>query len=97
MQDHRISHRMLGPCCLCPMMDESNPDFVEAAIYKASNGDQMGEYIAACAKDKCGYVGKPNIILAYVLPSHVLIKRLWKASMTSRVPLDAMHVAVNGS
>ena len=56
--DHRISHRMLGPCCLCPMMDAMKPDFVEAAIYMASDGDNAGKYVATCAKDECGYFGE---------------------------------------
>ena len=58
MQDHRISHRMLGPCCLCPMMDPMTPDFVEAAIYMASDGDNTGQYVATCVKDECGYFGE---------------------------------------
>ncbi|KIM86990.1 hypothetical protein PILCRDRAFT_4230 [Piloderma croceum F 1598] len=55
IQGHRVSHRMLGPCCLCPMMDTTKPDYIEAAIYKASTGEQAGRYVASCAKDACGY------------------------------------------
>jgi hypothetical protein len=58
MQEHRTSHRMLGPCCLCPMIDMSKPDFIESAIYIASNGEQAGQFVAACAKGKCGYFGE---------------------------------------
>ncbi len=67
MQDHRISHRMRGPCCLCPLMDESKPDIVEAAIYVVSEEGQGGQYVAACAKDECGYFGKSSTVAAYVL------------------------------
>jgi len=42
------------------MVDETNPDFVEAAIYMASDGGQAGKYIATCAKDECGYYGRSS-------------------------------------
>src|ERR1700683_611051 len=58
LQDHRISHRMLGPCCLCPKLDIMKPDFIEAAIYKASEGECEGQYVAGCAKNECGYIGE---------------------------------------
>ena len=45
LHGHRMSHRMLGPCCLCPMMDASKPDFIEAAIYVTSDGEHAGEYM----------------------------------------------------
>src|ERR1700676_1486706 len=59
LQDHRMSNRMLGPCCLCPMTDASKPDFIKSAIYVASGGDWEGQYVATCAKDLCGYCGMP--------------------------------------
>ena len=34
LQAWRVSHRVLGPCCLCPMADDAEPDFKEAAIYQ---------------------------------------------------------------
>ena len=67
MQDHRISHHMLGPCCLCPLMDKSKPDIVEAATYMVSEGDQGGQYVAVCAKDECSYFSKSNTVAVYVL------------------------------
>jgi len=47
-------------------MDESQPDIVEAAIYMVSEGDHGGQYVAACAKDECGYFGKSNTAAVYV-------------------------------
>lgn len=49
---------MLGPCCLCPFVDESGPDYVEAAMYMATIGPYAGHYVIGCANDKCGYLGK---------------------------------------
>jgi hypothetical protein len=43
------------------MMDVSKPDFVESAIYMTSDGDREGQYVAACAKDLCGYSGKSPV------------------------------------
>jgi hypothetical protein len=49
---------MLGPCCLCPLAYGQEPDFVEAAIYMVPAGPLSGEYVAGCARDRCGYFGK---------------------------------------
>jgi hypothetical protein len=40
------------------MMEETNPDFVEAPIYMVSVGPFAGMYVASCARDRCGYIGK---------------------------------------
>lgn len=58
MDNHRITHRFLGPCCLCPLADDKAPDFVEAAIYMATDGPHSGKWIATCAKGECRYLGK---------------------------------------
>jgi hypothetical protein len=58
LQDYRVSHRLLGPCCLCPMTDPNQPDFVEAAIYVVTAGPFSGQYVASCARDQCGYFGE---------------------------------------
>ena len=58
LQNYCTSHRMLGPCCLCPMIDVDQPDFVEAAMYMPSSGPFAGQYIAMCARDRCEYFGK---------------------------------------
>ena len=58
LNDHHISYRMLGPCCLCPMLDASTPDFVEAVIDIDSSGKHAGQYVAACTKNRCSYLGK---------------------------------------
>jgi len=60
MENHRMTHRMSFPCCLCPLADENQPDFVEAAIYMATDGPLAGKYVASCARDLCGYFGKPR-------------------------------------
>jgi len=40
------------------MMDRTKPDYIEAAIYIASEGEQAGQYVASCAKNLCGYTGE---------------------------------------
>jgi hypothetical protein len=42
------------------MMDATKPDFIEAAIYKVRQGGEAGQYVATCAKDKCGYAGESS-------------------------------------
>jgi len=58
MHTYRELHQMLGPCCLCPMVEENGPDFMEAAIYKPVTGLFAGDYVTSCARDRCGYFGK---------------------------------------
>lgn len=58
MRDYRSTHRMLGPCCLCPLIYPNGPDFVESAMYFATTGSHAGLYVASCAKNKCGYLGE---------------------------------------
>jgi len=42
------------------MMDENQPDFVEAAIYVLSVAGTpfTGEYVASCVRNQCQYFGK---------------------------------------
>jgi hypothetical protein len=61
------------------MTDASKPDFVESAIYKASDGNREGQYVAACAKDLCGYSGK-SPVATYLTRSHL-----------NQVPLEELY------
>jgi hypothetical protein len=62
LRNHRESHHFLGPCCLCPLLSpRDSVGFVEAAIYMPVFGRYGGEIIAACAKDRCGYLGQPRL------------------------------------
>jgi hypothetical protein len=36
-------------------MDVTKPNFVEAAIDMATDGEEAGQFVARCAKDECGY------------------------------------------
>ena len=51
-------YNMSGPGCFCPLLNARKPDFVEAAIYRATSGHYSGEYVATCAKNRCGYLGE---------------------------------------
>ena len=58
LRGHRMSHQMLGPCCLCPLAYPRGPDFSESAIYVVSgHGSLSGEYVASCARGRCDYFG----------------------------------------
>ena len=63
MRQYRSTHRMMGPCCLCPLIYPSGPDFVESAMYFATTGLHAGLYVASCANDRCGYLGKLDPIM----------------------------------
>ena len=76
LRNHRNTHKFLGPSCLCALKDAEQPAFTEAAIYIAVTQDMAGEYVASCAKDRCGYHGKsmskPEGIYAYIYPKSSL-------------------------
>ena len=58
MRQYWTTNNMLGPCCLCPLINSKGPNFVEAVIYLATSGTYAGEYVASCAVDNCGYLGE---------------------------------------
>ena len=58
MRQYRSTNDMLGPCCLCLLINPMGPDFVEATIYLATSGAYAGEYVASCATDNCGSLGE---------------------------------------
>ena len=82
---YRESHDFLGPCCLCPLFVplSEEPRFTEAAIYMPIFGRCAGEYVAGCAKSRCGYVGQSpfppkresKLFMYYYLP--VLLERIY--------------------
>ena len=58
LQAYRASHQMLGPCCFCPLLDLTLPDFVESAMYRAVAGKFSGKYIATCTRGNCKYISE---------------------------------------
>jgi hypothetical protein len=60
LNEYRITHQMLGPCCLCPLVDVNGPHFVESTIRIVGPGSSFaGEYAATCKLHQCGYFGGP--------------------------------------
>jgi hypothetical protein len=62
LRGHRQTHCVLGPGCLCPLLEASLPDFVESTIYMPTHGPWAGHYVAACARDRCAYIGKRELL-----------------------------------
>jgi hypothetical protein len=56
LEAHRLSHRFLGPCCICAASEEQLI-FTESAIVLVLSGRRAGQYVARCAQGKCGYYG----------------------------------------
>jgi hypothetical protein len=56
--DHRSVYDFRAPCCLCASEFTAEPQYTECAIYVALNGEYGDEYVAGCAFDRCGYLGK---------------------------------------
>lgn len=59
LNNYRRTHQFLGPCCLCPLLTplSGGSQFTEAAMYLPIFGHYAGEYVAECAKSRCGYLG----------------------------------------
>lgn len=78
---------MLGPCCLCPLVDNKMPDFVESAIFQATSGRFAGEYVAACASEPgCGYLGEIHIFDITHLFTHGWIMKISPNGTTVQLP-----------
>lgn len=58
-EGYRKSHQFIGPSCFCPAFERDGPEFVESAMFMVDFGPFAGQYVAACAEDRCGYLGKP--------------------------------------
>lgn len=61
LQDHRVTHRVLGPC-LCAMTDASQPDFVEAAMYVLPVGSRDNTSPAAPRVDAVTSVSHDSVL-----------------------------------
>jgi len=56
---HRDSHVFFGPCCLCPLVENDARNIVEAMMVMDNPKNRpVGEYVAKCARQKCGYFGQ---------------------------------------
>lgn len=55
---HRFVHDFRAPSCLCASEFIAEPQYTECAIYLDPDGEYNGEYVAGCAFDRCGYLGK---------------------------------------
>jgi hypothetical protein len=55
--EHRRTHVFSTPTCLCGSQ-LVEPKDTETAIYIARSGEFAGQYVAGCASDSCGYLGK---------------------------------------
>jgi hypothetical protein len=63
LRTYRETHKFLGPCCFCPLLGLQGGvenQFVEASIHVSVSGRYTGEYVAECAKSRCGYLGLPR-------------------------------------
>ena len=58
LRQYQSTNNMLGPCCLCPLINPMGPNFVETMIYLTTSGMYAGEYVASCTKDDCSYLGE---------------------------------------
>ena len=58
LREHRQTHRVLGPSCLCPLLEAGLPDFVESTIYSPTSGPWVGLYVATCVREQCTYIGR---------------------------------------
>ncbi|KIM75849.1 hypothetical protein PILCRDRAFT_13225 [Piloderma croceum F 1598] len=94
IQDHRETHDMLGPGCICPMVYPSGPNFVEAAIFMLTDGPLVGQYVAGCARNKCGYLVPMEPIFVHPgVPVKCYAPRLPNEPAPPRV----FHISENGS
>lgn len=57
--DYRCTHKFLGPVCLCALFPRSGyTTGTEAAMFFETTGPYSGEFVAKCAKNSCGFLGR---------------------------------------
>lgn len=51
---HRTTHKFRNPCCLCAA---NTGRYTELVVDMDLSGPNVGEYVARCSTDTCGYFG----------------------------------------
>jgi len=64
LSNYRASHHFRNPCCLCAALSD-NDVYTEAAIFRAFEGEFIGEFMAGCAEGTCGYLSKEHSFWLY--------------------------------
>jgi hypothetical protein len=61
--EHRARRKFQGPHCLCPLLRTTNkePPSTEDKIWLKGSADHLGEYVAECPNERCGYFGQLSI------------------------------------
>jgi hypothetical protein len=62
--EYREQHHFRTPLCLCPLLQIhcEEPTITEAAIIEKRSGPHVAEYVAECARGRCGYFGEFSVI-----------------------------------
>ena len=62
LEAFRRTHKLIGPSCLCAFLDGSDYTETRIGVVETASGyhgrdrfNVHGEYIAICAKQRCGY------------------------------------------
>ena len=54
---YRSTYDYRVPCCLCAIDGSDDENYTETNVFIQANGTYSGEYVAACALNRCGYLG----------------------------------------
>jgi hypothetical protein len=73
LMHHRVLYDFKSPSCLCASDFIIDPQYTECAVYFASTGKYKGEYVAGCAFDRCGYIGKIRVYVNLYLEANLFI------------------------
>ena len=60
---YRETHAFHAPCCLCASLDPDH-GYTETTIVVKNSGEFVGEYVAECVLNVCGYLGMSEFFLA---------------------------------
>lgn len=53
----RATHDFRFPCCLC-VRGSPMESYTETEVCVETTGNYVGQYVAACAENKCGYISE---------------------------------------
>jgi hypothetical protein len=70
-RQYREEHEFLGPSCFCGIfVIKDQAVYTEVAVFISTSGPFSGQYVAQCAKGKCGYLGPSESHLSGKMNSH---------------------------
>jgi hypothetical protein len=64
LEEYRRCHKFVAPCCLCAFIDNVAMTESRIGVVGEASGENVGQYMAECARKRCGYSGEASSLHA---------------------------------